>query len=101
MSDEMTNDQDPAGKLESSKSHVKSAADDLRAAAESKAHELRGMAEAKAAEYKGKAEQVYGDARNRALSLREEGEEYVRQNPAKAVCTALGIGFIIGIIFRP
>ncbi len=101
MSDEMTNDQEPVKKLESSKSHVKSAADDLRSAAESKAAELRGMAEAKAAEYKGKAEQVYGDARNRALTLREEGEEYVRENPAKAVLTALGVGFVIGIIFRP
>ena len=101
MSDEMANDKEPARKLESSKSHVKSAADDLRGAAEAKAHELRGMAEAKAAEYKGKAEQVYGDARNRALTLREEGEEYIRENPARAVLTALGVGFVIGIIFRP
>jgi len=100
MSEETMDGEDSAEKLESSKSHVKHAADDLRAAAEAKAKELRGIAEAKAAEYRGKAEQAYGEARDRAKTFREEGEEYVRENPARAVLTALGIGFIVGLIFR-
>jgi len=100
MSEETMEDADAARKLESSKSHVKHAADDLRAAAEAKAGELRGIAEAKAAEYRGKAEQAYGQARERARSFQEESEEYIRENPVRAVFTALGIGFIVGLVFR-
>jgi ElaB/YqjD/DUF883 family membrane-anchored ribosome-binding protein len=33
-------------------------------------------------------------------TLREDGEEYVRENPMKAVFTALGVGFMLGLIFR-
>ncbi|MEP6777912.1 MAG: hypothetical protein ABI944_05620 [Chthoniobacterales bacterium] len=77
------------GKLESSKTHVRAAADDFKSAA-------GAMAE----EYRGKAEQVWGDARERARTFQEDSEEYVRENPTKAVFTALGIGFILGLIFR-
>ncbi len=100
MSEETMEGADAANKLESSKSHVKHAAGDLRAAAEAKAGELRGLAEAKAAEYRGKAEHVYGEARERARTFREEGEEYVRENPTRAVAAALGVGFILGLLFR-
>ena len=91
---------DPASKLESGKTHVKQAADDLRAAAEAKATELRSAAEAKANELRGRAEQAYSDVRTRALTMREDGEQYVRENPTRAVLTALGIGFVLGLIFR-
>ena len=76
-------------KFESSKTHARKAAEDLKSAA-------GAMAE----EYRGKAEQVWGDARDRARTLQEDGEEYVRENPIKAVFTALGIGFVLGLIFR-
>ena len=82
----------PAGatsKFESSKTHVRKAADDLKSAAG-----------AVAEEYRGKAEQVWGDATSRARTFQEDSEEYVRENPTKAVFTALGIGFILGLIFR-
>jgi ElaB/YqjD/DUF883 family membrane-anchored ribosome-binding protein len=82
----------PAGaqtKLESTKSHVRAAADDLKSAA--------GVV---AEEYRGKAEQAWGDARDRVRTFQEDSEEYVRENPTKAVFTALGIGFILGLIFR-
>jgi len=101
MSEETMEGEDAVRKLESSKNHVKNAAGDLRAAAEAKAGELRGMAEAKAAEYRGKAEHAYGEARDRARTFREEGEGYIRENPARAVLTALGVGFVIGLAFRP
>ena len=39
-------------------------------------------------------------ARDRARTLQEDGEQYVRENPTKAVFTALGIGFVLGLIFR-
>jgi ElaB/YqjD/DUF883 family membrane-anchored ribosome-binding protein len=43
---------------------------------------------------------VWGDARQRARTFQEDSEQYVRENPTKAVFTALGIGFVLGLIFR-
>ena len=76
-------------KLESSKTHARQAADDLRSAAG-----------AVATEYKDRAEQAWGDARDRVRTFQEDAEQYVRENPTKAVVTALGIGFVLGMIFR-
>ncbi len=79
----------PQSKLESSKTHARRAAEDLKSAA-------TAMAE----DYRGKAEQAWGDAKVRVRTLQEDGEDYVRENPMKAVFTALGIGFVLGLIFR-
>lgn len=98
-------------RFESGKAHVSKAAEDLRAAAEAKAHELRvaaeakahelrATAEAKAAEWRGKAEHAYSEAQDRAKNWRDDGERYVRDNPSRAVMTALGVGFLLGLIFR-
>lgn len=92
--------QEPAGKFETGKAHAKQAAEELRSAAEEKARELRSAAEHKASEYRHKAEQVYDDARNRVSSVREDCEVYVRENPMRAVLTAAGVGFVMGLIFR-
>jgi ElaB/YqjD/DUF883 family membrane-anchored ribosome-binding protein len=40
------------------------------------------------------------ETKQRLRTLREDGEDYVRENPMKAVMTALGIGFVLGLIFR-
>ena len=82
----MTDAQD---KLESSKQHARKAAEDLKSAAG-----------AIAGEYRGKAEQAWGDASERVRTFQEDAEQYVRENPTKAVFTALGIGFVLGLIFR-
>ena len=76
-------------KLDSSRTHARRAAEDLKSAASSMA-----------GDYAGKATQVWEDARVRVRTLQEDGEDYVRENPMKAVCTALGIGFVLGLIFR-
>ena len=89
-----------ANKFETGKAHAKQAAEDLRSAAEQKATELRSAAEGKAQELRSKAEQVYEDARNRARTFQEEGEAYVRDNPMRGVMTALGVGFVLGLLFR-
>lgn len=78
-----------SGRIESSKSHARKAAEDLRTAAT----DIAG-------EYRGKAEQAWGDAQDRVRTFQEDGEQYVRENPTKAVFTALGIGFLLGVIFR-
>ena len=87
-------------KFESSKTHVRKAAEDLKSAAGVMADDLKSAAGAMAGEYRDKAEQVWGDARDRARTLQEDGEQFVRENPTKAVFTALGIGFVLGLIFR-
>ena len=80
---------DPSSRLESTKTHARQAAEELRTAAT----EMAGQ-------YRGKAEAAWGDAQQRARTLQEDGEQYVRENPTKAVFSALGIGFILGLIFR-
>ncbi len=87
-------------RLESSKTHVRKAADDLKSAAGAVAGDLKSAAGAMAEEYRGKAEQAWGDARDRVRTFQEDSEQYVRENPTKAVFTALGIGFVLGLIFR-
>ena len=77
------------GKLQSGKTHVRQAAEDLKAAAG-----------AVAEEYRGKAEDAWNDARYRVRSFQEDTEQYVRENPTKAVFTALAAGFVLGLIFR-
>jgi ElaB/YqjD/DUF883 family membrane-anchored ribosome-binding protein len=79
---------------------VKQAADDLRSAAEAKVTEFRTAAEAKVNEIRGRAEQTYDDVRTRANTMREDGEKYVRENPTRAILTALGAGFVLGLMFR-
>jgi ElaB/YqjD/DUF883 family membrane-anchored ribosome-binding protein len=62
--------------------------------------DLRSAAGAVADEYRGRAEEVWNDATNRVRTFQEDSEQYVRENPTKAVFTALGIGFVLGLIFR-
>ena len=75
--------------LQSTRTHAQQAAEDLKSSVG-----------AIAGEYRGKAEQIWDDARDRARTFREDADQYVRENPTKAVFTALGIGFILGLIFR-
>ena len=62
--------------------------------------DLKSAASAMAGEYRERAEEVWNDARYRVRSFQEDSEQYVRENPTKAVFTALGIGFVLGLIFR-
>lgn len=87
-------------KLESSKTHVRRAAEDLKSAAGAVASEYRGKAEDAWGDARGRAEAAWGDATDRARTFQQDAEQYVRENPTKAVVTALGIGFVLGMIFR-
>jgi ElaB/YqjD/DUF883 family membrane-anchored ribosome-binding protein len=80
---------DAQGKLQSSRTRARQAAQDLKSAAG-----------AIAGEYRGKAEQAWDDAKDRVRTFREDTDQYVRENPTRAVFTALGIGFVLGLIFR-
>jgi ElaB/YqjD/DUF883 family membrane-anchored ribosome-binding protein len=80
---------DAQGKLQSSRTHAQQAAEDLKSAA-------GVMAE----EYRGKVEQAWDDAKDRVRAFQQDADQYVRENPTRAVFTALGIGFVLGLIFR-
>ena len=75
--------------FQSTRTHAQQAAEDLKSAA----GEIAG-------EYRGKVEQTWDDARDHVWTFREDADQYVRENPTKAVFTALGIGFVLGLIFR-
>ena len=91
---------DASAKLNDGKQHATQAVHDLRAAAEAKAAELRATAEGKVKELRGQAEHAYTEARTRAQSMRGESEQWIRENPTRAVLTAIGAGFIVGLMFR-
>jgi ElaB/YqjD/DUF883 family membrane-anchored ribosome-binding protein len=98
------------------------AANDLRAAAGEKAREFVHTAESKAALLKERAvesaqqfretatqkatalktsaTEQWDDTRVRAKELHVTAEDYIRQNPTKCVLSALGLGFLIGLIVR-
>src|SRR2546430_15493374 len=64
-------------KFESSKTHVRKAAEDLRSAAGVMAEDLKSAAGAMAEEYRGKAEQAWEDARHRVRTLLDGGVQDV------------------------
>jgi ElaB/YqjD/DUF883 family membrane-anchored ribosome-binding protein len=64
------------------------------------AEDLRSAAGAMADEYRGHAEGVWDDARGRVRSLQDDSKQYIRENPTRAVFTALAVGFLLGFTFR-
>ena len=76
-------------KVESNQAQAQRAADALESAT------------AKVAEdYRDKAEQSWGETKKRVRTWQEDGEDYVRENPMKAVFAALGIGLVLGLMVR-
>ena len=95
MADENQMDQSAAvppqakEKAELGVTHARKAAEDLRSAAG-----------AMADEYRARGKEVWDDALHRVQSFQDDSKQYVRENPTKAVFTALGVGFVLGLIFR-
>jgi ElaB/YqjD/DUF883 family membrane-anchored ribosome-binding protein len=95
MTDENQMDQGPAvppqakERAERGVTHARKAGEDLRSAAG-----------AMADEYRGRAEEVWDDALHRVRSFQDDSKQYIRENPTKAVFTALGVGLMLGFIFR-
>jgi ElaB/YqjD/DUF883 family membrane-anchored ribosome-binding protein len=95
MAHENQMDQSP-GVPEQAKEEAERGVTHARKAAE----DLRSAAGATADEYMGRAEGVLDDALHRVRSFQDDSTQYVRENPTKAVFTALGVGFVLGLIFR-
>ena len=62
--------------------------------------DVKSTVTAVAQDYTDKASEALDEAKQRVRTLREDGEDYVRENPMKAVFSALGVGFMLGLIFR-
>ena len=76
-------------KAERGGTHARKAAEDLGSAAG-----------AMADEYRERGKEVWDDTLHRVRSFQDDSKQYVRENPTKAVLTALGVGFVLGFIFR-
>ncbi len=97
---ESTADSSVHRNMQSARDHVRQAADELRAATAAKAQQFRDAAEDRAHRVKGIAESGWEDAKVKAQDFMAETEDYVRTNPTKSVLTALGVGFVLGLLFR-
>lgn len=64
--------------------HIHQAAEDFRSAA--------------GATVPGK--ELWDDALHHVRSFQDGSKQYIRENPTKAVMTALGVGFVLGLVFR-
>jgi len=64
------------------------------------AEDLKSAAPAVAKDYAEKASVVLDEAKERVRTFRQDGEDYVRKNPMKAVFTALGVGFVLALIYK-
>jgi len=64
------------------------------------AEDLGSAAGAMANKYLGRAEEVWDDSIDRVRSFQDDSKQYIRENPTKAVFTALGVGLLLGFIFR-
>jgi ElaB/YqjD/DUF883 family membrane-anchored ribosome-binding protein len=69
-------------------------------AATERAEALRHAAQERAQHLKESANEQWHGTCDRAKELQVTAEDYIRQNPAKAVLGALGVGFLIGLIVR-
>ena len=92
-------------------SRVKEKAGEAKVKVKEKAGEARVKVKEKAGQVSTAAKERYGVAAERARQgydkarkdldhLTQDVNEYVRDNPGKAVLIAAGIGFLVGLIFR-
>lgn len=72
----------------------------VKAAAVEKAQNFRNFAGEKAAAIKQEAGVKLKQGAEKAKELHTTAEDYVRENPTKAVLSAVGVGVIIGLILR-
>lgn len=72
----------------------------FRETAAEKAAVLKAAATEKAHHLKESATEQWQDTRVKAKEIHITAEDYIRQNPTKCVISALGIGFLIGLVVR-
>ncbi|MES2981478.1 MAG: hypothetical protein V4727_04110 [Verrucomicrobiota bacterium] len=75
-------------------------AEQLKTVAAEKAEHYKAVASEKASHVKDVAQHQWDETRVRAKEMQVTAEDFIRQNPTKAVLGALGVGFLIGLIVR-
>lgn len=75
-------------------------AQQFRDVAAEKAAALKSAASEKAVHLKETATEQWQETRVKAKEIHITAEDYIRQNPTKCVVSALGLGFLIGLIVR-
>ena len=75
-------------------------AQQFRDGATVRANALKAVTVEKAQHLKESASEQWQDTRVKARELHMTAEDYIRQNPTKCVISALGLGFLIGLIVR-
>lgn len=72
----------------------------LKSVASEKIEAIREGAGEKAGHLRGAASEQWQDTRVKARELHVSMEDYVRENPTKAVLAAAGAGFVLGLLIR-
>jgi ElaB/YqjD/DUF883 family membrane-anchored ribosome-binding protein len=85
---------------QSLKSAAAEKADHYKAVATEKADHYKAVATEKVQHARESAQHQWEETRVKAKEIHVTAEDYIRQNPTKAVLGALGIGFLIGLIAR-
>ena len=75
-------------------------AQQFKETAAEKAAALKAAAAERAQHLRETANEQWLDTRVKARELHVTAEDYIRQNPTKCVLSALGLGFLIGLIVR-
>ncbi len=72
----------------------------LRDAAGERVNQFKTTATVRADALKHAATDQWDESRLKAKEFQVTAEDYIRQNPTKCVISALGVGFLIGLITR-
>ncbi len=88
------------GTIESAKAAASQAVGDFKDKANDAVEGLKHAASARAEEFKGQAGEAYDHAMQKARTLHEDAEEYVRQKPRESLLTAVAVGFVAGLLIR-
>lgn len=75
-------------------------AQQFRSTATEKATAFKAAAADKAQHFRESATGQWQDTRVKAKEFHVTAEDYIRQNPTKCVLSALGVGFLIGLVVR-
>ncbi|MEP2775730.1 MAG: hypothetical protein ABJQ29_04630 [Luteolibacter sp.] len=75
-------------------------AEHFKNVATDKAQHYKDVATEKSQHARESAQKQWDDTRVKAKEIHVTAEDYIRQNPTKAVLGALGVGFLIGLISR-
>ncbi|MBT8037504.1 MAG: DUF883 family protein [Verrucomicrobiae bacterium] len=92
--------QDASNKAKQIKQTAVDKAQQFRDFAGNKASDIKNTAGVKAQQIKQVAGEQVQNGRVKARAAHADTEEYIRQHPTKSVLTALGIGFVIGLVIR-